>query len=109
MDELVDWAVLILCIILFFRLHATTIVRFYRDSCGACQNSAKEWRSFKMRHILNPLVKVVEIDTDTDYGRELMEAYGLQYVPSILRIRGLEIVKYEGDRSASDLCDFVMG
>ena len=108
MDELVDWVVLILCIILFFRLHAVTIVRFYRDSCGACQASMEEWKRFRWRHCLNPLIKTVEIDTSTDYGRALMKAYDIQYVPTILRIKGLEIVEYQGDRTAENLASFAM-
>jgi hypothetical protein len=108
MDKLIDWAVLILCVILFFRLQAVTIVRFYRSSCPACVRSEEEWQRFKMKNMWNPIIKCVEVNTETQEGKALMKQYGFQYVPTIMKVKGLQITEYKGDRNADDLTRFAM-
>jgi glutaredoxin len=99
-------AIAILCLFLLAKLNAVKIIRFYRDTCPYCVKSKGEWLKFKCYNAWNPFITSVSVDTDTELGSRIMRQYGIKSVPTIIKMKGLHLSKYEGDRTWRDITSF---
>ena len=101
--EFVDGVLIVIIVILILRLNAIRILRFFRNSCPFCVESMSEWKKFKWRNAWNPLIKCIDVDTENDKGKELVNCYQIKGVPSIIKFDDNKMAKYNGDHFAVQL------
>ena len=88
-------------------LHSSflTIVDFYSDSCGACKRLAPALG--ELEEILEGKIKVFKVNTNFD--KELNEAYGIRSNPTLLLFQSGEVLdRRTGAASVKELETWIL-
>lgn len=84
----------------------TTVVLFYTDWCGHCQNFKPTWHAMMNKYQGQSNIKLDEINCGEN--KEIAQQYQIEGYPTIIKFSDQSPPKvYEGNRSPADLDQFI--
>lgn len=101
-------ALIILVLLLVVKLNSVKMYRFFRPTCPHCVNSQEAWDEFK-RVCWFKLITPVDVNMDSATAREmeLAENFGVEGVPSVIKVSpDGHREKYDGDRTSESYLNF---
>ncbi len=86
--------IVLVVVLLVLCCKKTKVTRFYSPTCPHCINSEEKWKAYKN---INPQYTFVEINTADLSNKNIVQAYNVTSVPTIVCEHELimPLVKYE--------------
>lgn len=102
MVAIVALLILLIVVIWVWRSSSKPVYWFHKKSCPYCVQMQGEWNKFKLMAVASN-VRPIAIDISLPENKAMSELYGINSVPTLIKIEnGLPYV-YDGDRNASDI------
>ncbi len=78
---------------------------FYRDSCPHCIELKPEWSKFEIISLFSP-IRTSRIDVANPDNSTFVEQYGINKIPTILKLGENGPVVYDGARDSNNICNW---
>lgn len=103
------YLLVLICIVilwLVWRLMSKTVYWFYRDTCPHCVDMKPEWDKFEYQCMFSN-IRPVRIDITDSRNQNIVDQYGVESVPTIIKIESGMGIVYNGNRTSQDLYEWV--
>ena len=85
------------------------LIEFYTPACSHCVQFAPTYQSIAATFHSSPNEKIRVARVNCSVERALMTRFGIDAFPSFYLVSGWDVYKFEDNRSASSLMDFMRG
>jgi len=93
----------------FLKSGATALVEFYAPWCAHCKNLAPTFESAARgaRRASVALSEVIFVKIDGEKSPDLMKRYRIENYPTLILVKGSQIVRYSGDKSKRSMLEWL--